>query len=122
MLYPYNLGFITALNDVGIVKVANPQLAAEIASGADPQELQTIADAKITEKDIESCAKVVQVMAEMKQKADEAGLVASGTQRQGGASQGQQQQAANLPPQMMPQQSPTGLFPQAYPGMGAQLQ
>jgi len=38
------------------------------------QELQSVTEAKITEKDIEGAAKIVQVMAQMKQTADEAGM------------------------------------------------
>lgn len=82
MKHSYNIGVIKALNDVGVVKIANPQLAAQIAAGASPEELQMIPEAKITEKDIESAAKIVQVLAEMKQRADEAGLMPEGENNQ----------------------------------------
>jgi len=79
----YALGVAKALNDAGIIKVANPDIAAQIAMGADPQELQTIADAKITEKDIESAAKIVQIMAQLKVMADNAGYTEAAQMAQG---------------------------------------
>jgi hypothetical protein len=104
----YNLGIMQALDELGIVKVANPALAGAVASGANPTELQGLADAKITEKDIESAAKIVQVLAEMKQKADEAGLMPAEGQGQPG--QGQRQQAQPQIPMEDPSVDPSTLI------------
>ena len=114
MILEYNYGVVQALNDLGIVKTANPEVAAQIASGADPGELQAVAENKVTEKDLESAAKVVQVMAQMKQMADEAGMMPMQGGAPGGAAPGGMGQAA--PPQAPAMPTPGMGAPQT-PGM-----
>lgn len=84
----YLHGVAQALSNMGIIKTANPALAAQLAAGAEPQELQAVVDAKITEKDIESAAKIIQTIAEAKQRADEMGMIPSGEMNAGGGGAG----------------------------------
>jgi hypothetical protein len=104
--YMYNLGMVKAACDLGFLKVANPEVSTQIAMGADPSELQQVVEAKITEKDVESAAKIIQVVAQMKQQADEAGMM---TQADAASQQQAQMQA---PPQPMMQPQGQGMAPQ----------
>jgi hypothetical protein len=71
---------------------------------ADPGEIAAVSQSGLTDKDIESAAKVVQVLAEMKQQADSAAL---------GMQPGQAPATAGQPP--MP---PTPQAPQMAGGAG----
>ena len=89
----YIRGVSQALNDTGICKIANMDAIVSMATRAiknsyvktandpataggtppvepTPEELAQVGDSGLTEGDIQSAAKVVQVLAEMKQKAD----------------------------------------------------
>jgi hypothetical protein len=74
-----------------------------IADQASPEEIQDVAQSGLTEKDIESAAKVVQVISEMKQKGD-----AAAGQLPPGAPGAQQAPQPPLPP---PPQNPQGQAP-----------
>jgi len=57
-------------------EMMGPQVDPQALAGqADPQELQQLQNSGLSSKDLESAAKVVQVMAEMKATADMAGMV-----------------------------------------------
>ena len=105
MEFAYNMGIIRALEDIGMAKFSNETIAQNIAAGADPQELQSIADSKITEKDIEGAAKVVQVIAQMKQMADQQGYTSANMGYSGAPMPG----ASQVPPAPMNQGMQQGM-------------
>jgi len=90
----YLHGVTRALGDIGICKIASHddvtdtaynfiQKMAEMPAGEpqpepSPQELQQVANSGISEGDIQSAAKVVQIIAEMKQQADMAATAQAG--------------------------------------------
>jgi hypothetical protein len=88
----YIHGVTRALGDKGICKIANYDGVADsayeylqkIAMGEEmpaqpsPQELQQVQNSGLSEGDIQSAAKVVQVIAEMKQQADMAATAQAG--------------------------------------------
>jgi len=69
---------------------------------ADPGEVAEVGQSGLTDKDIESAAKVVQVLAEMKHQADSAAL---------GLQKGQGAPAPGQPPMPAPPQAPQGAAP-----------
>lgn len=80
---------------------------ADPQGGATPEQLQQVAGSGLTDKDIESAAKVVQVLAEMKQTADQMGMGADGQgAAQSAMSPMPQQQQVPLP---QPPQPPQGM-------------
>jgi len=106
----YIAGIVRGLHDHGVVKVANitgvalkvaqdmgADPSAAVAEQADPAELQQLSESGLSEGDIQSAAKVVQVIAEMKQKSD---MMAQG--------QAQAQAAQPQPPMPPPPQAPQG--------------
>ena len=108
----YLKGVAAACHDVGICKIANVDAVATLAQYSlsrkmtktaegepTPEEMQQVAQSGLTEGDIQGAAKVVQLVAEMKQKADLAA----------------QSQAQNAQGQMPP--GGGGMPPQGDPSM-----
>lgn len=106
----YIRGFTSAMSDLGICKFANIEHVANLveskmekfaqegmpAQGNEPspQELQQMSQSGISDGDIQAAAKVVQVLAEMKQQAD---MLTNA--QQAPAAMGGQQAQPPMPPQ-----------------------
>jgi len=127
----YMTGLAAAFNDLGICKIANMDgvvnrvlldlttQMVKVAQGeggmATPMEQQQVAQSGLTEGDIQSAAKLVKIVADMKQQTDMATAAAAGTPVQTAA--GMSPSPGQAQPPMPPPPQPPG--PPAMAGAGA---